>query len=180
MVEEAGPAPRRSCPWCSAPAPAEATHCPACGAALAQRTTIGDLVIPGVTTVDPALQAYASQPLRIPGSSRSQGIAGGADVAAAAAGGPLGLAALGGLAAVAASEYLGAGRGTGDAGSDAKGVGQPSEAVLREVVRLDKETTAAAGPRTDPGAPPTARDSTEEGKTGAGRNVEPDPSDPAA
>jgi RNA polymerase subunit RPABC4/transcription elongation factor Spt4 len=47
----------RQCPWCSAVAAVDATHCPACGAALAQRESIADLVIAGVTTVDPALAA---------------------------------------------------------------------------------------------------------------------------
>jgi len=58
--------PSRECPWCSAPVPPDATHCPACGAALSQRESLGDLAIPGVTTVDPALQAYAAEPLPIP------------------------------------------------------------------------------------------------------------------
>jgi hypothetical protein len=53
----AGTTASRSCPWCSAAAPAEATNCPACGAALAERDSVGDLVIPGVTDVDPALAA---------------------------------------------------------------------------------------------------------------------------
>jgi len=65
----------RSCPWCSAVAAEDATRCPACGAALAQRDSIADLVIPGVTTVDPALAALAAQPLRIGGASPSQGMA---------------------------------------------------------------------------------------------------------
>ena len=47
-------APNR-CPWCSAPAPADATHCPSCHASLAERDSIGDVLIPGVTAVDPAV-----------------------------------------------------------------------------------------------------------------------------
>ncbi len=180
MAEDTEPASGRPCPWCSAPASAEATHCPACGAALAQRTTIGDLVIPGVTTVDPALQAYARQPLRIPGSSRSQGIAGGAVVAAAAAGGPLGLAALGGLAAVAAAEYLGAGRGTPGASIDAIGVGRPSEAVLQAVKRLDEEAARATALTTGTDAQLVVGGSAGEDGTGAEKNAARDPSDPAA
>ena len=180
MADETAPASGRSCPWCSALASAEATHCRACGAALAQRTTIGDLVIPGVTTVDPALQAYAAQPLRIPGSSPTQGIAGGAFVAAAAAGGPLGLAALGGLAAVAASEYLGASRGTPGAAIDPTDVGRPSEAVLQAVKRLDDEAATAAAPKTGSGAQPMVGDSAENHGTGAEKNTARDPSDPEA
>ena len=38
--------PGRECPWCATPAAPEATHCGSCGAALAQRESIGDLQIP--------------------------------------------------------------------------------------------------------------------------------------
>ena len=44
-----------ACPWCATPAAEGATRCSSCGAALAQRESIGDLVIPGLTAVDPAL-----------------------------------------------------------------------------------------------------------------------------
>jgi len=180
VAEETEPASGRPCPWCSALASPEATQCPACGAALAQRESIGDLVIPGVTTVDPALQAYASQPLRIPGSSRSQGIAGGAVVAAAAAGGPLGLVALGGLAAVAASEYLGAGRGMSGAAVDGTDVGRPSEAVLQALKRLDHEAAEATAPKTGSRAQLVVGGSAEVDATGAEKNAAREPSDPAA
>ena len=147
MSEETEPPPGRSCPWCSAGVPADATHCPACGAALAQRESIGDLVIQGVTTVDPALQAYAAQPLHIPWPSRSQGMAGSAVVAAAAAGGPLALGAIGGLAAVAAVEYLGAGSaGRAAGGPDADAVGHPSEAALKAVERLERKPAGTTDP----------------------------------
>lgn len=142
-----GTSPWDRCPWCDASAPAGATECPACGAALAQRTSIGDLVIPGVTNVDPALKAYAAQPLHIPKNSPSQSTAGAA-VAAAAAGGPIGLAALGGLAAVAAAEYLGAKRG-GPAAPGPGELGRPSEAVLKALGRLDSERPRKT-PKTGP------------------------------
>ena len=58
--------PGRVCPWCSAPVPPDATRCPACGDALAQRESIDGLAIPGVTIVDPALEADAERPLHIP------------------------------------------------------------------------------------------------------------------
>jgi RNA polymerase subunit RPABC4/transcription elongation factor Spt4 len=180
MAEETEPASGRACPWCSALASPEATQCPACGAALAQRESIGDLVIPGVTNVDPALQSYAAQPLRIPGSSPSHGIAGGAVVAAAAAGGPLGLVALGGLAAVAASEYLGAGRGMSGAAVDVEDVGRPSEAVLQALTRLDHEAALTPAPRAGTGSQHVEGDSTEEDSMGAENNAARDPSDPAA
>ncbi len=132
----------RNCPWCDASAAPEATHCPSCGAALAQRTSIGGLTIPGVTTVDPALQAYAAQPPRIPGNSPSQSMAGSAIVAAAALPGPVALAAIGGVVGVAALEYMGARRGEGAPPIELESVGRPSE-IAREVAerldRLDRE-----------------------------------------
>src|SRR5687768_5168555 len=98
-----------SCAWCSTVSPAGATACTSCGAALAQHEALGDVAIPGVTSVDPALQAIAGQPLRLRGPSPTQGVADGL-IAAAMIGGPVGLAALGGVAAVAAAEYAGARR----------------------------------------------------------------------
>lgn len=124
------------CPWCSAPVAEAATQCSACGAAVAQRESIGNLVIPGVTNVDPGLEAYAAQPLRIPGASPSQRIAGSA-AGAAVMGGPEGLIALGGLAAVAAAEFLAAGREDAKRAAELERLGQPSGAVLDMVKRLD-------------------------------------------
>lgn len=138
MTERDGASFRRECAWCSEPAPADAKQCPSCGAALAQRSSIGGLVIPGVTSVDPALKAFADQPLHIPKASPSQGVAGGA-VLAAAAGGPIGLAALGGLAAIAAAEYIGANRGGGSTPQDLAAVGTPSGAVLQALERLERQ-----------------------------------------
>jgi hypothetical protein len=43
------------CPWCSAMAPADATHCPSCHASMSERDSIGDMLIPGVTEVDPVV-----------------------------------------------------------------------------------------------------------------------------
>jgi len=45
----------RSCSWCDTPAAPDVAFCASCGASLAQREDLGDLSIPGVTTVDPAL-----------------------------------------------------------------------------------------------------------------------------
>lgn len=126
------------CPWCATPAAANADRCPACGAALAQRETIGELMIPGLTSVDPALQDYDKRPLHISGPSPSQGMAP-ALIVGAMAGGPAGLAAIGGVAAVAAVEYLGAGRG-GAGGASREDVGRPSEVVLQALGRLDDGT----------------------------------------
>lgn len=122
LDEKEVPADGATCPWCSAPNPSDATACVACGAALAQRDSLGDVAIPGLTSVDPGLAAYAGRPMRLRGPSPSQGMAGGATMAAAL-GGPAGLAALGGLGLVAAAEYLGA-AGTGAAAVDPATVGE--------------------------------------------------------
>src|SRR5712672_3842433 len=103
----------RTCAWCSAAAPMEASTCPSCGAAMAQRESIGDLVLPGITNVDPSLVDADGRPFHIPGASPTQGMAGGVMVAAMA-GGPVGLAALGGIAVMGAAEYALAGRRAND------------------------------------------------------------------
>jgi hypothetical protein len=120
-------APNHYCPWCSAEVTAAASHCPACGAAIAQRESIGDLVIPGVTAVDPALELYAAQPLRIPGPSPNQSMTGRAIVEGA----------------LAAADYLGAGPG-GDGPIDLASVGRPSGAALLAVERLEQEEVTAS------------------------------------
>jgi hypothetical protein len=51
------------CPWCSAVLPAaDATDCPACHARLVEPL---DVVIPGVTAVDPVLLAAAAAPRKV-------------------------------------------------------------------------------------------------------------------
>lgn len=136
MSDERGTS--RACPWCSAAASESETSCHACGAALAQRESIGDLVIPGVTTVDPGLQAYADQPMRMSRPSPSQGMASGV-IAASTIGGPVALAAIGGLAAVGAAEYLGARRGDPGKHGDLAEIGRPSEAVLLAAEQLESD-----------------------------------------
>ena len=126
----------RSCAWCSAMAPMDATTCPSCGAAMAQRETIGDLRIPGVTDVRADLLDSDGRPIHLSGPSPSQGMASGVMVAAMA-GGPVGLAALGGLAAVGAAEYATASRRRGDGAPGYDDIGRPSD-IAREVAeRLD-------------------------------------------
>jgi hypothetical protein len=141
----------RTCAWCSATAPGDATQCPGCGAALAQRESLAGVVIPGVTGLDPALADADGRPMRIPGPSPSQGMANGVMVAAAI-GGPVGLVALGGMAAVVASEYVGARRDHGSTPAlDA--LGRPSEVALRALERLDAEEhgrPAGEAPAADP------------------------------
>jgi len=128
----------RSCPWCSASAADEATRCPDCGAALAQREDIGGLVIPGVTAIDPALQAIDGQPIHLRGPSPSQGMANGVMVAAVM-GGPVGLAIVGGIAASAAVEYMSAGRGGAGRSQNLEDVGRPSPSTLLALERLERE-----------------------------------------
>ena len=130
---EAGADAPRSCAWCGTPATApDATSCASCGAALAQRESIGDLAIPGLTSVDAALQDYDKRPLHLRGPSPSQGAAP-ALIVGAMAGGPIGLAAIGGVAAVAAAEFLGTRSGSG---STLEHVGRPSEVALQALEHL--------------------------------------------
>jgi hypothetical protein len=114
------------------------------------------LVIPGVTTVDPALQAIDGRPMRLPGNSPTQGMAGGVAMAAAI-GGPVALAAIGGLAAVAAAEYLGAGRGASSGPASLADVGRPSEVALRALEHLESQGLGASPPG-PPGEPDEQRD----------------------
>ena len=135
----------RRCPWCSAAAPDSATTCPACGAALAQRESIAGLVIPGVTSIDPALQAIDGQPIHLRGPSPTQGMASGAMVAAVV-GGPVGLAIVGGLAAGAALEYLGTRRDRVGAPEHFEDVGRPSPTTLLALERLEREAAGGESP----------------------------------
>jgi hypothetical protein len=133
-----GQAAPRTCPWCSAAALETATACSSCGAALAQRESIGDVVIPGVTTVDPALQTIDGQPMRIPGSSPMQGIASNFALDALM-GGPVGLAIVGGTMATAAVDYAGARRGASGAPESLDDLGRPSAVALQALERLEHE-----------------------------------------
>lgn len=141
METNTDPAPRR-CQWCSEVAAESDTQCRACGANLAQRETIGEVVIPGVTHVDPGLKSYAAQPLRIPGASPSQYVAGPAVGAAVVVGGPAAIVALAGLGAVAATEYGTAGRGQHVTQADLEKLGMPSEAAMQMLKKLEEEEKA--------------------------------------
>jgi hypothetical protein len=166
VTDQATPDDARHCPWCAAPVTADAGQCPACGAAVAQRESIGDLVIPGLTAVHPALEDFDKRPLHLSGPSPSQGMAP-ALIVGAMAGGPAGLAVIGGVAAVAAVEYLGAGRG-GAGGTPAEDVGKPSEVVLQALEQLD-----APRPGDQPGAldPTSAASAGNAGADDDGRSV---------
>src|SRR6185295_12190780 len=148
---EPGPAEApRTCAWCGTPeASPEATSCASCGAALAQRESIGDLAIPGLTAVDAALQDFDKRPLHLRGPSPSHGMAP-ALIVGAMAGGPIGLAAIGGVAAVAAAEYMGTRR---DAASLAE-IGKPSEVALQALSHIDE--IAATAPTEATTAPDAA------------------------
>jgi len=132
------------CAWCDAIAPADATKCPACGAALAQRESIGDLVIPGVTNVDPVLQAFDERPHTMRATSPSQSAATGL-IAAAALGGPLGIAIIGGFAATAAVEYRSAAQRERGETPDPVNVGRLSGAVQQAFDRLERGETLGEG-----------------------------------
>jgi hypothetical protein len=142
----------RTCPWCSAPVAATDTTCPSCGAALAQREDLGGVLIPGVTGLDPGLEAYRDQPTHLKGPSPTQGIASGV-IPAAALGGPAGLAVLGGIAAVAAAEYLGSKGGSGG-GVDPSRVGELGGVAQLALEKTARDEAAGTAPSSDdPGAP---------------------------
>jgi hypothetical protein len=154
MTDHIEPAsqPERTCAWCSANAAPEATHCSACGAALAQRESLGGVMIPGVTDVHPALAAFDAQPIRMHGPSPTQGLASGA-IVAAVAGGPAGLVALGGIVAVAAVEYLGNRNPDGSGPLDPESVGKLSGTAQMVLDRIEREGEPEAD--SDPSIPPT-------------------------
>lgn len=138
----AGDAAARTCPWCSAPAKATDTTCSSCGAALAQRDELGGVLIPGVTGLDPGLEAIRDQPVHLKGPSPTQGLASGL-IPAAAMGGPAGIAIVGGIAAVAAVEYL-SGKGPGGARTDPSTVGQLGGVAQLALEKVKREADGAA------------------------------------
>ncbi len=129
-----------ACPWCSAATPVAATHCPACGASLAERESLGGMEIPGVTEVDPGVIAAERRAAGIVRAKVS-----GADRAGFAStlvsgfvpGGPILGAAINLVA-------------TGLSHSEASSIGDPSSAALQLASKLDLEQSAAEGHRTVP------------------------------
>jgi hypothetical protein len=147
----------RRCQMCDAVCTdPSATACPVCGAALIVRDSIDGVAIPGVTEVDPELKAYAQRPLRIPGVSPSQALAGPAIGAAAAGGGVGSLLALGALAAVAAREFADAGRDS--KATDAARLGEPSAPISNIVKRLNDQALADRTTPPPPSDGPTDTD----------------------
>ena len=170
MTEEA---PARQCPWCAAPAKPDDTVCSACGAALAQRESIGDVLIPGLTGLDPALEDFDKRPIHLRGPSPSQGVAP-ALIIGAVAGGPIGLMAIGGVAAVAGAEFL-ASRHGGPGSPNLEDVGKPSEVLLQALAR-EREAAANPAAATDATANADAADGA--AATGPATASEPAEADP--
>jgi hypothetical protein len=140
----------RTCAWCATPASHDATTCGSCGAALAQRESLGDVRIAGLTAVDPALEDYDKRPMHLRGPSASHGVAP-ALIVGATAGGPIGAVLIGGVVAVAAAEYLGAKQpGTGGAARD--DVGKPSEVALQALEHAEATAGDAPAAKPDPEA----------------------------
>jgi hypothetical protein len=121
---------------------------------MAQRESIGDLRIPGLTSVDPALEDYDKRPLHLRGPSPSQGMAP-ALIVGAMAGGPIGLVAMGGVAAVAGAEFLGARIG-GPGGASLDDVGKPSEVALQALEHIQGAAPNGAEPDATPDEPADA------------------------
>jgi len=141
-VPASSPEPAPQCPWCAAPVRAEDTKCPSCGAVIAQREDIAGLKIPGITSVDPALEDYDKRPMHLRGPSASHAVA--PALIVAAAGGPIGLVAIGGVAAVAAAEYMGS-KHPGGPGTALEDVGKPHELLVQALERSKDPTAAGAG-----------------------------------
>jgi hypothetical protein len=169
----AGTPASRSCPWCSAAAPAEATHCPACGAALAERDSLGDMVIPGVTDVDPALAAASGDGAltRLKRVNSRNALLNNVvptllidDPVLMGAGAAAGLTAIG-LDAV-----------TMGGPADASNLGQASDAALAKAAEMDSGVAAdGAEPAAADGAEPAAADGAE---PAAAESPPPEPPDP--
>ena len=150
----------RTCPWCSTPAADEALTCSSCGAALAQRESLGDVQIPGLTSVDPSLAAFDAEPIHLTGPSSSQAV-GHVALSAAVIGGPAGLAMIGGVAAIAGSEYAAASRPGVGAPDELDAVGRPSEVALRALEQVEAGGTTEGDEGAE--APDPWRDLPEEG-----------------
>jgi hypothetical protein len=142
--------PQQTCPWCAAPAVASAFHCVSCGAMLAQREDLGGLLIPGVTAVDPAMQAHGTTSTLIGSQSRMSAI----NVLGSMGG-------IGGTTAqmVAATAILVRDGMQGTGPVDPEQVGKPSQAAL-EMVRRMRDTEAEAASTTLE-APPAQTDETD-------------------
>lgn len=151
--------PLPSCPWCGAPALPDASNCSNCGAAMAQNDDLGGLAIPGVTVVDPAMQARGYASSLIGSQSRMSTLS---MMGSAPGGTVLQVAA---AAAMLANDSV---RGSGGA-MKPDDVGKPSQAALDMAERLRRPTVPAAPseptelPTAQPDAPEAGDDVTGEG-----------------
>jgi len=145
VMDPAGPkadavGPGRSrCPWCSAEADPCDGCCPSCGAVMAQRESIGGMVIPGVTDVDPGLRT-PSVAASMLGSQARMSVLG----AVGQAGGPSAQIVTA-AAMLARDSFAGAfGRAT-----NPDEVGRPSQAALQMAGRLNDPASRRDDARDD-------------------------------
>ncbi len=125
------------CPWCSTGAAPGTIRCPGCGAAMAQRDSLGDVVVPGVTHADseippPSLTRSLVRTQTTMGTLNALGQAGGVTVQLAAA------------AAILAKGEIGGILGGGPA-PDPASIGRTSQAALDMAERLDQVKELPAG-----------------------------------
>lgn len=125
------------CPWCSAPANPGDGCCPNCGATMAQRESLGGMVIPGVTDVDPGLRQPSMAGAALGTQARMNMLS-----AVGHAAGPS--AQIVSAAAMLAKDSIG---GMFKPGTNPEDIGRPSQAALDMAGRLDasgRERIAAA------------------------------------
>jgi hypothetical protein len=140
-----------NCPWCAQPAVANASYCASCGAVLAQHEDLGGVVVPGVTTVDPAMQARGTTSSLIGSQSRMSTISMVGRIGGTTA-----------QVAVAASMLAMDALSNKDAAIDPERVGNPSQAAIDMSHRLRRQPTMTESPAPaddsmTPGAGPTAQ-----------------------
>lgn len=152
-----------TCSWCAAPAAHDAIRCSACGAALAQHESLGGVRIPGLTSVDPALEDFDKRPLHIRGPSPTQGLAP-AFIIGALAGGPAGLVAMGGVAALAGMEFA-ASQHDGTDALELADVGRPSGVAVQALQQLEEAKEAPSGGVPGSGQPAAGTNATGEATT---------------
>ena len=139
--EDAGsdPGAGATCSWCSAVARPGANHCPNCGAVMAQRESLGGLVVPGVTEVDPRLSQPSLAGSLLGAQARMTAL------------GAVGRAAGPSAELATAALYLAKGSIEGMFGpeTDLDQVGRPSQAALEMARRLGSSHAAATDPAGD-------------------------------
>jgi hypothetical protein len=137
------------CPWCSAPATG-APVCPSCGAVMAQRESLGGLVIPGVTDVDSNLAPPGVAAGLLHGQAVQNRVAIGV-----AMGSPVAGLVVVGAAAVLAKDAI---SGTFQSGAPAQDVGRPSDAAVAMLRQLETEPSAPPASPADLPAPRDTKD----------------------